>query len=376
MTLVHRAGSKHSNADGLSRIPDQLDFCDCYRAGYDPSDLPCGGCDYCLRAHLQWTRFDEDVDDVVPLALKQVMATSAVTRSEPWISGYDNAQIAELQKQDQILMKLIQWASSEEKPPQKELFLCSPAEKHFYNCRTQLIMQGDILYYQWKEESGDRLLLMVPKSIKNEVIYYNHDLPVAGHMGISKILARVKQSFMWYGMTKDIELYVKSCSACNKNKKASVKARGALGQYHAGFPLERVHVDILGPFTPSSRGNQYVLMLVDQFTKWLECYPLADQTAESVAKCVVDGFIARFGCPLEIHTDQGKNFDGRLFASVCELLQIAKTRTTPYHPSSNGQVERYNRTLLQLIRCFLTGDQTRNLGMRIFSSWLGQCEPQ
>ena len=82
--------------------------------------------------------------------------------------------------------------------------------------------------------------------------------------------------------------------------------------------MERVHVDILGPFTPSS---QYVLMLVDQFTKWLECYLLPDQTAESVAKCVADGFISRFGCPLEIHTDQGKNFDGKLFLSVCELLK-------------------------------------------------------
>ena len=72
---------------------------------------------------------------------------------------------------------------------------------------------------------------------------------------------------------------------------------------------------------------------------------------------MVDGFISRFGCPIEIHTDQGKNFDGKLFASVCELLQIAKTRTTPYRPCSNGQVERYNRTLLQLIRCFLKGNQ-------------------
>ena len=82
-----------------------------------------------------------------------------------------------------------------------------------------------------------------------------------------------------------------------------------------------------------------------------------DQMAEGVAKCVVDGFISRFGCPLHIHTDQQKNFDIKLFLSICELLQIAKTRTTPYHPCSNGQVERYNWILLQLIRCFLLGNQ-------------------
>ena len=75
-------------------------------------------------------------------------------------------------------------------------------------------------------------------------------------------------------------------------------------------------------------------------------------TTELTAKAVGDGFISRFGCPLEIHTDQGRNFDGKLFASVCVLLQISKTRTSPYRPCSNGQVERYNHTLLQLFRCF------------------------
>ena len=79
-------------------------------------------------------------------------------------------------------------------------------------------------------------------------------------------------------------------------------------------------VKFTGPFTPSTHGNQYVLMIVDQFTKWLECFPLPLQNAEEVEKCMIDGFISRFGCPIEIHTDQGKNFDGKLFASICELL--------------------------------------------------------
>ena len=92
--------------------------------------------------------------------------------------------------------------------------------------------------------------------------------------------------------------------------------------------MERVHIDILGPFTESNRGNQYVLMIVDQFTKWLECFPLPLQSAELTAKAVVDRFISRFGCPLEIHTDQGRNFDGKLFSSVCKLLEVTKTRTT------------------------------------------------
>ena len=158
-------------------------------------------------------------------------------------------------------------------------------------------------------------------------------------------------------MSSDSKIYVQSCPVCNKNKKANVKAKAELGQYHAGMPMERIHMDILGPLPLSKKGNKYVLVLIDQLTKWLECFPLPSQNAELVAKVAVDGFFSRFGCPLELHTDQGKNMDGNMIRSLCDLLQIAKTRTTPYRPCSNGQVERYNRVILQTIRCYLRGNQ-------------------
>ena len=100
---------------------------------------------------------------------------------------------------------------------------------------------------------------------------------------------------------------------CNRNKKGLKRHHAPLGKYHAGAPLDRVHIDILGPITTSENGNCYVLMLVDQFTKWLECWPLPNQTAEIVASRVVKGFISRFRCPLEINSDQGSNFDSALF---------------------------------------------------------------
>ena len=170
-------------------------------------------------------------------------------------------------------------------------------------------------------------------------------------------MSRIRASLIWYKMKDDIKLFVKSCATCNQNKRAQTKAKATLGQYHAGSPLEQVHVDILGPFTPSKNGNHYILMIVDQFTKWLECFPLPQQSAELTAKHVVDVCISHYGCPMKIHTDQGKNFDGKLFYAVCDLLQVTKTRTTPYRLCSNGQVEHYNRTLLQLMRCFLKGNQ-------------------
>ena len=158
-------------------------------------------------------------------------------------------------------------------------------------------------------------------------------------------------------MAADVELFVKTCQRCSVSKKPARKAKAKLGTFHAGVAMERVHIDILGPFPKSTRGNVYILVIVDQFTKWVECFAIPDQNAETVAKVVVEGFIARFGCPLQIHTDQGRNFTGNLFSQVCQLLHIVKTRTTPYHPASNAQVERINRTILQIIRAYLKGNQ-------------------
>ena len=120
--------------------------------------------------------------------------------------------------------------------------------------------------------------------------------------------------------------------------------------YHASTPMESVHLDFLGPMPQIPRGNVYVLMMVDQFTKWVGYIPLPSQTAEHTATAAVNEFFSRFGCPLHIFTDQGRN---------CERLKIQKYRTTPYHQSSNGQVERFNRTLLNAVRCYLTDRKDR-----------------
>jgi len=89
----------------------------------------------------------------------------------------------------------------------------------------------------------------------------------------------------------------------------------------------------------------------------LECFPLPNQNSEIVAKTLVDGFFSRFGCALELHTDQGRNMDGNVIRCLCDILEVAKTRTTPYRPASNGQVERYNRMILDALRCFIKKNQ-------------------
>ena len=107
----------------------------------------------------------------------------------------------------------------------------------------------------------------------------------------------------------------------------------------AGYAFERVHIDIMGPLMETQKGNKYILVIVDQFTKWVEAFPLKYQLAETVACVVVRECVSRCGCPLEMHTDQGRNFESEVFKEMCKLLEIGKTRTTSYRPSVNGQVQ-------------------------------------
>ena len=198
-----------------------------------------------------------------------------------------------------------------------------------------------------------KLRLVVPERLQKEILQHCHVDKVADHLGKNKTIHRIKQYFIWHQMGSDITNYMLTCNICNRYNKTNVNPKHALKAYHAGFPMERLHIDILGPFNESDDKNSYVLMMIDQFTKWVEMAAIAEQTALLTAKKVLVHFIATCVCPLEIHTDQGRNCESKLFGPLCELLEIAKTRTTPYRPSSNGQVERYNIMVLAMIRCFI-----------------------
>ena len=355
MRIIHRAGRSHLNADGMSRIPDEVCSCDCYDAGKTLDQLPCGGCKFCIRAHNQWSRFHQDVDDVVPLSLRAVGVVSddTVDNDHSWFAPPSAEQLREFQLGDPHLKPVIKWLENRYDPNPQELFLTSRVTKHLWLCRPHLTLKGGILYYHWVGD--DRLKLVVPDGLQQEMVRLAHDVKTACHPGIDKTLLRLKRSVFWPNMTRDVKLYVNTCDSCIKSKKPKRKPKAALGGYHAGVPMERVHMDLLGPLPPSEMGNRYILVLVDQFTKWVECFPLVEQTAERVASLAVNEFFLRLGLPFQIHTDQGKQFEGKLFHSLCDLLEVAKTRTTPYHPCSNGQVERINRTILQSIRCYLDG---------------------
>ena len=170
-----------------------------------------------------------------------------------------------------------------------------------------------------------------------------------GHLGVEKTVSKIKERFYWPGMHQEVDQWIRTCPSCATRKSAPQRNRGPLQTIKAGYPLQVVAVDILGPLMESVAGKSYILVAGDYFTKWMEAYAIPNQEAVTVARKLVDQTFCRFSPPEQLHSDQGKQFESAVLHEVCNILGMKKTRTSPYHPQCDGLVERYNRTLLDML---------------------------
>ena len=143
----------------------------------------------------------------------------------------------------------------------------------------------------------------------------------------------------WPSWKADVSLELRRCPECAQYHRGKAPRQTPLHPFNAGEPFEVISVDITGKHPKSSRGNEYIVTVVDMFSKWGEAYPVRVHTAPVVAKVLVDNFFSRFGMPRRLLTDQGKEFESALFKELCDKMGIQKIRTSPYQPSTNGCVE-------------------------------------
>ena len=136
--------------------------------------------------------------------------------------------------------------------------------------------------------------------------------------------------------------------------KTTLTNSGSTVKYPYRQAHQLVHVDVL-EVPVSLKGNRYLLVIEDAFTKWIECFPMANQKTETINELLVETF-SRIGTPEFQHSDQGRNFESHLLKETCHSLGIKKTHTTSYHPQGNAIVERSNRTILQMLRCYVDGN--------------------
>ena len=191
--------------------------------------------------------------------------------------------------------------------------------------------------------------LVLPRQACKIVLELAHSIPMAGHLGKRKTLQRILKRFYWPSIFKDVDEFCHNCCECQKTSPGRRAVAPSVPLAVIEVPFKRIAMDIIGPLPRSRSGNRYVLVVCDYATRWPEAAPLKWIDAEHVAEELMTLF-SMVGVPREILTDQGSNFTSKLLTEVYKMLHIQPIRTSPYHPQTDGLVERFNQTLKSMLR--------------------------
>ena len=178
---------------------------------------------------------------------------------------------------------------------------------------------------------------------------------------------QVRKDWYWPALAVDCYTTVRNCPHCAKNRIKLRKNVKPLQLFPATEPLASACIDILGEFITTRRRNKYLLVITDRFTKLTKTAPMKGISSAEVARTFIDNWVFNYGPPTELISDNGSCFASRFFLDVCRILSIKNHFTTTYHPQANGQVERYNRTILSALRTYVA-DHPRDWDCLLYTS--------
>ena len=328
--IEYRPGTKHGNSDGLSRRPCQAD------------------CKKCMRA--------EEIDGSHRVRSIHVNQELQEKDDGTWVENVSAEELKTTQQEDPALKEVIQWFENGARPPWAELKTASREVKALWHVWEDLRRRDGMLFYHSTQEGDEEVLRAIaPKSIRHRIFYLLHNIRLGGHQGISRTTALVKKRFWWPIMREDVQRWIQECIVCQERKKG-VHRPHPLQQERADYPMERLGMDILSFTSETESGNVCALVVCDYFTKFVWGIALKNHKAATVADALVNHVFLPMGLATYIHSDQGKEFQSDLMSELCKLLQISRTRTTPYRPQSDGLVERMNRTCLDMVSKMCEGN--------------------
>ena len=224
----------------------------------------------------------------------------------------------------------------------------TPEVKSLLRIRKSLKLIKDILYRKtYTDNSSSKKIqwqLVVPKAFRSRALAGCHD--DVGHQGRMRTLSLLRERCFWPGMQTEAIQHILECKRCLRRKTPPHVA--PLQPIHVTQPLELVHMDYL-PLEPSKENIENVLVITDHFTRYALAYPSKTQTAQTTARILWDNFICHYGFPEKFISDQGRNFESDLIKELCKIAGVQKLHTTPYHPQGNGQCERFNSTVCNML---------------------------
>lgn len=197
-------------------------------------------------------------------------------------------------------------------------------------------------------------LLVVPSSLREEILQALHDEPTAGHLGFTRTLRRIQDRYYWPRLSADVARYVKSCRECQRRKRPPTRPAGLLQPIQPpSRPFQQIGMDLLGPFPTSTSGNKWIIVATDYLTRYAEAKPLPNGTAVEVAKFFVESILLRHGAPEVLITDRGTAFTADLTQAILHYSHTDHRRTTAYHPQTNGLTERLNKTIADMLAMYV-----------------------
>ena len=355
--IIARPGKKNGNADSLSRIPCGGKKCLCEYACSDPTlseffEKPCPLANEPCRnfsdvsdcsSDEELACEDVNLDDMICYSIKEEKEQFPF----PWTTD----SMIEAQQNDPVLKHILPFLKDQIKPEWKSVSQLNESAKSFLASWKNLEIHDDLLYHRnlSTNPAEQGLQLVIPEVYRPKILKQYHDTITAGHLGVSKVYSKIKTKYFWPEMKSFIELWIKTCEACQRKKSPPKSYCAPLQKYVVGVPFERIACDVMGPLNETTAGNSYILVVTDYFSRWVEAYPLPDQQATTVANVLAKEWITKFGCPSEIHTDNGTNFKSKLIESLCQMFEIDQTSTCPRRPQSDGVCERFNHTVQQML---------------------------
>ena len=235
----------------------------------------------------------------------------------------------------------------------RKLFELAKAD-HSNNPTSYYDLRNDVLIRCGKDRISPSGLetsqIVVPRQLHHKLLRVSHDIPTAGHLGVRKTYDRLARHFFWVGMHKDVALYCRTCNVCQRLGKADKHQRAPLINLPViGNIFSKIAVDIVGPLKKCKSGNRFILTVIDLASHFPLAFPLQTHTAAEVVRCLIQVF-SHYGFPDELLSDCGSEFMSELtqiFLTECQVFQL---KTSPYHPQSNGCLERFHRTLKSMLK--------------------------